>query len=293
MHPKNPHSTWYQFDTLIEVNPLLSAHAFVNNFNTKTIDFADPEAVFQLNKALLILHYNLKDYALPKGYLCPAVPGRVDYILHIQDILELHQSKPTKKIKGLDVGVGANCIYPILGSQMFNWDMIGVDIHSDAIEAAKQLVSLNPGLEKNITLRYQEKNSNIFIDAITTDEYFDFTMCNPPFYKSEEEAIKGTQRKIANISEGYRDFIQNFRGKSNELSCNGGEALFIKRMIKQSVAYKKQVGVFTTLVSNKSHLNKFYKQLDKLNATHKTIPMNIGNKKSRILAWWFSENTIK
>ena len=79
----------------------------------------------------------------------------------------------------------------------------------------------------------------------------------------------------------------NFGGQANELWCNGGEALFIKRMIKQSVAFKSQVGWFTTLVSKKENLAKIYKQLDKLKVTRTTIPMTQGNKQSRIVAWRF------
>ena len=80
---------------------------------------------------------------------------------------------------------------------------------------------------------------------------------------------------------------RNFAGVSHELWCNGGEALFLKRMIKQSVSVKHQVQWFTSLISRKENLPKIYKQLDKLKATHKTIPMEQGQKKSRFVAWTF------
>lgn len=289
MHPNNPHNASYNFTALIEANPQLSVHVLLNQHQTKTIDFANPFAVFELNKALLILHYKLKDYTLPEGYLCPAVPGRADYLCYINDLLEI-KKKPSKNktIKGLDVGVGANCIYPIIGAQQYNWAMVGVDIQETSVTAAKHIVSLTPQLTKNIEIRYQENNANIFKEAIQPEEYFDFTMCNPPFHASEEEALKGTRRKLANISAENRSIARNFGGRPNELWCNGGEALFIKRMIKQSLHYKEQVGTFTTLVSNKAHLTKLYKQLDKAKATHKTIIMNIGNKQSRLLTWHFN-----
>ena len=117
-------------------------------------------------------------------------------------------------------------------------------------------------------------------------------MCNPPFHASEEEATKGTLRKLRNLrkDDGYQtkdEIVLNFGGQANELWCNGGEALFIKRMIKQSAAFKSQVGFFSTLVSKKENLNKIYKQLDKLQAAHKTVVMNHGNKKSRFVYWSF------
>jgi 23S rRNA (adenine1618-N6)-methyltransferase len=112
-------------------------------------------------------------------------------------------------------------------------------------------------------------------------------MCNPPFHSSEAAAVKGTLRKLKNLHQS-KSFTLNFGGKANELWCNGGEALFIKRMIKQSLSYKLQVGWFTTLVSKKENLNKIYSQLDKLKASHKTIEMTQGSKQSRFVAWKFS-----
>ena len=112
-------------------------------------------------------------------------------------------------------------------------------------------------------------------------------MCNPPFHSSEAEATKGTMRKLKNLKKEGKTEL-NFGGQANELWCNGGEALFIKRLIKQSVAFKSQVGWFTTLVSKKENLLKIFKQLDKLKATHRTFNMFQGNKKSRIVAWNFN-----
>ena len=299
MHPENPHSSPYNFETLSDSNPDLEIFVFTNDHQNQTIDFADPEAVLQLNKALLLYHYELRDYTLPEGYLCPAVPGRADYLCHVKTLLDEHLEdiNKTPRYKVLDIGVGANCIYPVIGAQLFNWEMVGVDINQESIAAAKQIVAATKGLHKKIEIRYQNDNANIFNNAIKEGEYFDVTICNPPFHTSEIEANKGTMRKLANISvdKGYafrQELTQNFGGKANELWCNGGEALFVKRMIKQSIVHKEHVGIFTTLISNKAHLNKLYKQLDKAKATHKTIVMEIGNKHSRMLAWSFNPSKL-
>jgi len=286
MHPKNNHTT-YNFDDLILSHSSLAKFVFVNEHGTKTIDFSKNDAVFHLNKAILKANYNITDWRIPKGYLCPPIPGRADYIHHISDLLNEDSSKTD--IKGLDVGVGANCIYSILGSQIYNWKMIGCDINLDAINAAQHNVNLTEALKKNIEIRHQKDNANIFKGIIKEDEYFDFTMCNPPFHTSEAEASKGTMRKLSNLRKDGATGL-NFGGQANELWCNGGEVLFIKRMIKQSVAFKTQVGWFTTLVSKKENLPKIYKQLDKLKATHKTISMKQGNKQSRFIAWNFKTN---
>ncbi|MEZ8003108.1 MAG: 23S rRNA (adenine(1618)-N(6))-methyltransferase RlmF [Patiriisocius sp.] len=299
MHLQNPHRNPYNFELLIQANEELEAFVFTNEHEIQTIDFANPKGVFQLNKALLLQHYKLDHYQLPIGHLCPAVPGRADYLCHVKTLLDEHspESNDNTSYRVLDIGAGANCIYPIIGAQLFNWQMVGADIHSDAVASAKEIVAATKGLKNNIEIRHQKDNANIFTGIIKEDEYFDVTICNPPFHTSEIEANKGTMRKLANISKDKdyafrQELVQNFGGKANELWCNGGEALFIKRMIKQSLKHKHQVGVFTTLVSNKEHLNKLYKQLDKAKASHKTVVMHIGNKNSRMLAWSFEDQNL-
>ena len=136
-------------------------------------------------------------------------------------------------------------------------------------------------------MRHQQDRGSIFKGMIKKGEYYHISLCNPPFHTSEEEANKATSRKLKNL--GIRqDAALNFGGQANELWCNGGEALFIKRMIKESVLFKTQVGYFTSLVSKKENLPKIYKQLTKLKASFKTIEMGQGNKKSRIIAWKFN-----
>lgn len=291
MHPTNIHNEPYPMQTLQKVNPLLKPHVFENEHQTHTVDFSDPDAVLQLNKALLMHYYDIQNWELPKQYLCPPIPGRADYLYYINDLLEAPST--TKKIRGLDVGVGANTIYPILAARIFGWHMVGSDIDETAVASAEKNVKATQDLSEKIEIRKQTNNADLFKGIIAPGEYFDFTMCNPPFHASEEEAHKANLRKVRNLQKpegGYRkkeDILLNFGGQANELWCNGGEALFIKRMIKDSRNFKEQVGWFTTLVSKKENLNKIYKQLDKLAATHQTLKMDQGNKTSRIVAWKF------
>jgi len=291
LHSKNLHNDAYQFDKLIKSHSKLEPFVFVNDHQTQTINFSSTDAVLHLNKALLKYHYQVSDWDIPTHYLCPPIPGRADYIHYLADLLA--ENKSPKNIKGLDIGMGANCIYPILGAQIYHWDMVGADIDANAITSAKKNIKSLEKLKKHIEIRQQYNNANIFEGIISDKEYFDFTMCNPPFHSSKEDASKGTLKKLRNLEKDdqpyqtKKDIILNFGGQANELWCNGGEALFIKRMIKQSIVYKKQVGWFTTLVSKKENLSKIYKQLDKLKVTRKTINMTQGSKKSRFVAWKF------
>ncbi|MGB0424538.1 MAG: RlmF-related methyltransferase, partial [Flavobacteriales bacterium] len=107
MHSKNPFSKDYDFDQLTSIHAPLIEHVFTNDYGTKTIKFGNQDAVKALNSALLKTHYNI-DWDIPNGYLCPPIPGRLDYLLHVNDLLN------KKKANVLDLGTGANLIYPIL-----------------------------------------------------------------------------------------------------------------------------------------------------------------------------------
>ncbi|MGJ5640923.1 23S rRNA (adenine(1618)-N(6))-methyltransferase RlmF [Formosa sp. S-31] len=284
MHPANKHNKPYNFKALIKQHPALAPYVFISPLSGQdTIDFSINDAVIQLNKAILKTDYGLKEWNIPHGYLCPPIPGRADYIHHLNDLVQVDSNQ---QIKGLDIGIGANAIYPILATQTYGWHMVGCDINAKAVKSARENIAYTPELTNRISIRQQTSNADIFKGIIKLEEYFHFTMCNPPFFTSEADADKATKTKLKQLKISGNT-AQNFGGQANELWCNGGEALFIKRMIKQSVGFKTQVGWFTTLVAHKIHLAKLLKQLEKLKATYKVIEMEHGNKKSRILAWKF------
>lgn len=292
LHPRNPHQGNYDFGKLTVTCPQLSPFVFKNDYGTQTINFHDPDAVKMLNTALLQHFYNIDFWEIPPQYLCPPIPGRADYIHHIADILtEANDGKiPTgKKIKCLDIGVGANCIYPIIGNKTYGWKFVGSDIDPNSIAAANQIIASNPSLKNQIEIRFQKNKKEFFRGIIQAGEHFDLTICNPPFHASAEEAEKGTQRKLKNLtSKKQAKTVLNFGGKNNELWTKGGERKFIKNMIRESKDFSKSVKWFSTLVSKKSNLNAIYDALKKVNATKiKTIPMGQGQKISRIVAWTF------
>jgi len=280
IHNNNIHNNNYNFDALINTYTLLKDFVFINKFNTKTIDFSNPKAVKVLNTALIKNHYNINYWKFSDENLCPPIPSRVDYIHHLNDLIE-----PSKNIKVLDIGTGASLIYPLLGNAIYNWKFIATDIDIKSIENAQEIISKNK-LEKNINLRLQSNKKNILNGIILADDYFNVSMCNPPFYKSEEEALKATSRKLKNLNITTKE--RNFSGNANELLYNGGEKAFLHNYIFQSKQYKEQCEWFTSLVSKKELLKDLKRSLKKLNAKDiKVINMEQGNKISRILAWRF------
>ncbi|NOU18443.1 MAG: 23S rRNA (adenine(1618)-N(6))-methyltransferase RlmF [Bacteroidales bacterium] len=296
LHPRNRHRERYNFKLLTATYPELNQFVKLNNYNDESIDFFNPEAVKTLNKALLRHYYDIDNWDIPKNYLCPPIPGRADYIHHIADLLASNNSVsqdgkiPTgHNIKCLDIGVGANCVYPIIGNKEYGWSFIGADIDPIAIESAKKIVELNSFLKGKVELRLQHNPQDIFQGIIQKNELFDLTICNPPFHNSLAEAQAGTMRKLTNLkSKRITKPILNFGGQNNELWCKGGEEKFVGDMIYQSKLFSASCLWFSTLVSKQSNLRSAYKGLADVKAEEiKTIPMSQGNKTSRIVAWTF------
>lgn len=292
LHPRNKHQGRYNFEQLIQSYKTLEEFIITNKQGNLSIDFFNPSAVKALNKALLNSYYKLNHWDIPNGYLCPPIPGRADYIHHIADLLAATNRKKIpkgKKVRVLDVGIGANCIYPIIGVMEYAWSFVGVDINKDSLKNAHDIILNNNNLRSNIELRWQSNTKQFFKDVIKSKEYFEVSICNPPFHSSAKEALEGSQRKLKNL--GQKDIskpILNFGGQQHELWCVGGELQFLKNMITESQNFAHSVGWFTSLVSKEAHLKTACKSLEKVGVSqNKIISMGQGNKKSRILAWSF------
>jgi 23S rRNA (adenine1618-N6)-methyltransferase len=295
LHLRNFHNDRYDFNALIKTNPDLQEFVKPNKYGDLSIDFANPQAVISLNKALLAHFYGIKNYTIPDGYLCPPIPGRVDYVHHIADLLASCNNGVVPKgktVKGLDVGIGANGIYAIIGSSVYDWNFVGSDIEIESIKSVENIVNSNEILKEKIECKLQTNPENIFTGIIKADEFYDFTLCNPPFHKSLKDAMDGNKRKVQNLTkQKTTKNALNFGGKNNELWCKGGEIAFITNMIKESFEFKNNVLWFTTLVSKKDNLPLIYKKLEDIKAKEiKTINMSCGQKITRVVAWSFFNN---
>jgi 23S rRNA (adenine1618-N6)-methyltransferase len=333
MHPRSYHNDGYPMAALCASFSPLKSHIILAKSGQESIDFANPEAVIALNAALLAHYYNVNQWQLPKGYLCPPIPGRADYIHGIADLLVDSQKMPVplkrdasdnqtnvsssknvnnvkkllgNRVRGLDIGVGANAIYPIIGSQVYDLSFVGSDIDEVAFDNASAIVRNNSRLQSRIEIRRQLQTDNIFAGIIGDDDHFTFTMCNPPFHKSAQDALAGSARKNKNLAanrtkrsgkntraeagkKSHAKTSLNFAGQANELWCEGGELAFIQRMIKESVEFKQNVTWFTCLVSKSEHIKPIEKSLAYYRATQiRVVNMGQGNKQSRFVAWRFA-----
>ena len=279
MHPKNPFIEDYNFDVLIGQSPSLTEFVFINEYGTKTIKFGDSKAVKALNTALLKYHYGVI-WDIPEKNLCPPIPGRLDYLLHIGDLI------PKSRLNILDIGTGANLIYPILATCHFNWTCTGTEVDRESIQNAHEIIERNNILRK-IELRHQKFKKYILTHIIRSTDKYDVAICNPPFYKNQVEAQQKNQQKAHNLKLEEKE-TQNFGGLSNELWYKGGEEAFIKKMALESRQFKDQIQWFTSLVSNKEHISSLKRAIGRTRPTQiKIIEMQQGNKKSRFIAWTF------
>jgi 23S rRNA (adenine1618-N6)-methyltransferase len=296
LHPRNPHRFNYDFEALSKAYPDLENFIYTNEHKIVTIDFSIPEAVKALNNALLIAEYDIQNWNIPVSYLCPPIPGRADYIHHLADLLASTNNgiiPEGENIVGLDIGIGANCIYPIIGNVTYGWSFVGSDIDEKALQNCKKIIAENPKLIDAISLQLQMESRYIFKNIILPEDKFTFTICNPPFHSSAEEASKSALRKVNTLETTKSNKpILNFGGQNAELWCKGGELGFLTQMIYESVKYPMQCLWFTSLVSKKENLKNIYKLLNKVGAADiKTIDMAQGQKISRIVAWTFLSET--
>ena len=290
LHPRNRHHHRYDLATLCQVTPELAQFLTRTPAGEQSVDFANPLAVKALNKALLAYFYQVANWDIPEGFLCPPVPGRADYIHHLADLLGETTGAIPADASVLDVGTGANCIYPLIGVHEYGWRFTGSEVHAQALASSQAIISGNPGLTRSIRLRRQKDPAAIFNGIIHKNEQYDATLCNPPFHDSAASARAGSERKRRNLGQDKNDAL-NFGGQQQELWCEGGEVAFIKTMIAESQAFGRQVMWFTTLVSRGENLPPLYRALTDVGAV-KVVKKEMaqGQKQSRFIAWTFMDD---
>ena len=261
LHPRSQHHGQYNLFKLSKAHKPLVGHIQRSPRGDKTINFASPKAVLALNTALVKLYYGLSYYDVPEGFLCPPIPGRADYVHYLADLLE--QPTANANIRVLDIGTGANLIYPIIGHYSYQWQFVGSELNPTAYKAAQLLIDNNQ-LGGSISLVKQDNPKQVLAGVIGEHDRFDAVMCNPPFHSSAAQASQGSSRKVRQLNKHKQVKAVpklNFGGQSNELWCEGGEVGFIKQMIHESLQFKDQVTWFTSLVSKSESLDAIKRAL--------------------------------
>lgn len=294
LNPRNRSRKRYDIEALCKSFPELKTYVVANKGGDNSVNFSDPKAVKALNRAILKKDYGIDYWEFPDKNLCPAIPGRAEYIHHIADLLAESNSGQIPSGKNtvcVDIGVGASCIYPIIGVIEYGWQFIGSDVSRKSIKSAQNIVDNNPVLKENVKCVLQNEVRHIFKGVIERSHKVDVSICNPPFHSSRSEAKQASLRKVKNLTgEKNPEPQRNFSGNYNELIYQGGELKFIYRMVAESQTYAKSILWFTSLISKEATLKKVRARLNKLAPEEvKVFSITTGNKTSRIIAWTFHD----
>ncbi|KAI9144299.1 ribosomal RNA large subunit methyltransferase F-like protein, partial [Paraphysoderma sedebokerense] len=217
---------------------------------------------------------------------------RLNYVHWLEDLLQVYEV-PNQRIVGLDVGTGASCIYPLLGCRLHpTWKFFATDISSQSISFAKDNITRNNLADKihlylnpdsQITLPINEMKTASEDSESSIPESLDFTMCNPPFYSSEQHMVNSQAAKKG-------DAFATCTGASHEMITAGGEYQFVKKMILESEKYGSQVRWFTSMIGIKETLNKLILELEKINVkSYTTTTFRQGYTLRWALAWSYTE----
>lgn len=267
MHPRNIYRKKRNFDELgVEFPEFAKYLKHFPNGNV-TIDFTDSHAVRCLTQCLLQKDFSL-DVNIPPDRLIPAVPQRLNYVLWVEDLIEL-TGKQNDAVRGFDVGVGSCCIFPLLICQKNpSYFMHGVEVDTKSYSAAVDNVQRN-GLTSRITLVL----SDDWVSVITScSQQFMFSMCNPPFFDKEEqhddEDMDGDNDLNVDKQTESEGSTTKTRKKSaanvstaTESIAVGGEEAFVLKMIHDSFLIKNQVKIFTVMLGRKASLMHLKKHL--------------------------------
>ncbi|KNC33385.1 hypothetical protein FF38_09904 [Lucilia cuprina] len=254
------------------------------------IDYKNETALRALTQTLLREYFQLIVEFAP-GSLVPTLPLRLNYILWLEDIVPL-EVKETP-LKGIDIGCGSSCIYSLLAAKKNNWQMLALEANATNLQYAAKNIENNK-LSYLITLYPQKHTNQIFQEYFNEEnckspqQTYDFCLCNPPFFDSQNEnnhkSRKSNKRPPPhNCPTGYKE----------ELSCQGGEVKFVEQIIEESLLFKHQIRVFTSMLGLKSSLVdvlNILKQKDILNVC--STEFHQGNTTRWGVAWSFEEGLL-
>jgi 23S rRNA A1618 N6-methylase RlmF len=253
-----------------------------NKYGEYKIDWTDPHAVRELTKVLLDHDFGIK-IELPIDRLCPTVTLRMNYILWLQDLMKPHilaqlqQSNAIPSIRGIDIGTGASCIYPLLGVATNNWNFVATEIDDVSLVWAQKNIALNQWQHK-IELRKPPPNS-ILLHIVYPNEQFDFCMCNPPFFASSEEKFVNPHT-VCTATE-------------SEMSTAGGELAFVSQIIQESLTLRERVRWYTSMIGRKVNVKALLTELHKHQITNIRQVEFVQGKTTRwAIGWSFSQEGL-
>ena len=262
--------------------------------------------------------------------MIPAITNRVNYIHILEDLLTLSSPPlsssgrdtpppPPLTADGLDIGTGANLIYPLLGAAIVGWTFVGVDITDTAIAWATRNRDNNPHLGDKIVLRQVTPGPFVSHASWRTDWPKDKNHHHHHHHhhhhrekvvgiSTDNHTEKGGILTTGAVRAGERyafcmcnpPFFEtedqccanprtNFQGTPAEMVCPGGEGSFVRRLVYDSLHLQHQIHWFSTLVGKKATLRSIRTELHRQGVpVVRTAELAQGKTSRWVLAWSFT-----
>ncbi|RZC32523.1 Methyltransf 10 and/or MTS domain containing protein [Asbolus verrucosus] len=282
MHPRNIYKQPPNFKQLAIQYPEFRKHVSQDISGKVTIDFKNVEALRALTCTLLKKDFGL-DLEIPLNKLIPTVPLRLNYLLWIEDLLNL--AGRTENIKGIDIGTGASCIYPTIAAKKYKWAMTATEIDPESIEYATNNVTKN---QLSHLIKVVAVAKDTLLEEVLK-EYpgeHDFCMCNPPFFSSVQEIHPFFKARKQNRPHPRNAFCASV----DEVVAKGGEVEYITKLIKESTKINRQIKIYSTMIGHKSSLPPLKKLLREVDVvSFKQTEFCQGHTTRWGLAWTFHD----
>ncbi|KAF8958194.1 hypothetical protein BDZ97DRAFT_67956 [Flammula alnicola] len=288
MHPRNPYCEPPDFISLADAYEALRPHLISESrSHRKTIDFKDAEGQRRLTEAIMFRDFGVKLH-IPSNRLCPPVPNRMNFVLWIQDIVHAHREvleRRPRSIRGIDIGTGATAIYPFLACKLEqDWQFVATELDDESFESARANVSTN-GMDSRIDVRKASAKGDIFFPLEeNVQTFFEFSMCNPPFYGSAQEVTESAQAKELPPSAVCT-------GTDIEMIYpDGGEAGFVSRMVDESERFQTRCKWYTSMLGKMFSVVSIVEVLRQRSITNYAITEFVqGQTRRWAIGWSFTD----
>ncbi|XP_053562250.1 RNA N6-adenosine-methyltransferase METTL16 isoform X2 [Bombina bombina] len=288
MHPRNRYKDKPpDFAVLASKYPEFRQHVNITLAGKVSLNFKDPEAVRALTCTLLKEDFGLT-IDIPLERLIPTVPLRLNYIHWVEDLINFHDSDKTTPRRGIDIGTGASCIYPLLGATLNGWYFLATEVDDICFNYAKKNVEQNNLSDLIKVAKVPQKT--LLMDALKEESeiIYDFCMCNPPFFANQLEA-KGVNSR--NPRRPPPSSVNT--GGITEIMAEGGELEFVKIIIHDSLQLKKRLRWYTCMLGKKCSLAPLKEEL-RIQGVPKVAHTEFyqGRTMRWALAWSFYDDVV-
>ncbi|NWH80380.1 MET16 methyltransferase, partial [Piaya cayana] len=235
--------------------PAFRQHVRCSLAGRVSLNFKDPEAVRALTCTLLKEDFGLT-IDIPIERLIPTVPLRLNYIHWVEDLIGHQDADKQVLRRGIDIGTGASCIYPLLGATLNGWYFLATEVDDMCFNYAKKNVEQNNLSDLIKVVKVPQKT--LLMDALKEESeiIYDFCMCNPPFFANQLEA-KGVNSR--NPRRPPPSSVNT--GGITEIMAEGGELEFVKRIIHDSLQLKKRLRWYSCMLGKKCSLAPLKEEL--------------------------------